>query len=184
MVSVPVAFIDTVYRFDLKSANGITVKATPTAKTFTIEGKTASLKYQVEFYKPGEAKPFETRVGTMNWYDGDEPRSRLDISLTEQTGSAEAEIEEINTKMADPKLTDAQREALGERLGKAMQRMMDDVMKAAADPAAANKKQEDFGCHILQVYPGDAGAVRGMTVCGKNFNGGRIETTGTMTQVK
>lgn len=184
IVSVPVAFIDTVYRFDLKSSNGITVKAIPTAKTFTIEGKTATLRYQVEFYKPGEAKPFETRVGTMNWYDDDEPRSRLDITLTEQTGSAQAEVEELNKKMADPKLTDAQREALGERLAGAMQRMMDELMKAGADPAAANKKQDDFGCHILQVYPGEAGAARGMTVCGKNFNGGKIETTGTMTRVK
>jgi hypothetical protein len=90
----------------------------------------------------------------------------------------------MSHSLADPKLTDAQRDALSERLAGAMQRMMDEIMKPAANPAAAQKKVEDFGCHIMQVYPGDAGAARGMTVCGKNFNGGRLETTGTMTRVK
>lgn len=125
------------------------------ARTFAIElrGSTtaalhATLGYQVEFYKPGEAKPFETRVGTMSYSGGDEPRTRLDISVTEPASSAQTELDEIGNKLGDPKLTDAQRDALMERMGVVQQRMMDEIMKAGADPAAANKKVDDFGCHI------------------------------------
>jgi hypothetical protein len=184
--SIPVAFIDAIYSFDLKSANGTVIKASPAAKTFTIDdaNRNATLAYQVQFYRAGEAKPFETRVGTMRYPAGEEPRARLDISLTEPAGSAQAEYEELNQKLYDPKITDAQRNALAERMAKAQQRMMEEIMKPAASPAAAQKKVDDFGCHILQVYPGEAGAVRGMTICGKNFNAGRLETTGTMTLVK
>jgi len=184
--SIPVAFIDATYRFDLKSANGITIKASPAARTFTIDAanKNATLAYHVEFYKPGESKPFETRVGTMSYTAGDDPRTRLDISLTEAASSAQAEYEELSQKLYDPKLTDAQRDALAERVAKAQQRMMEEIMKPAANPAAAQKKVDDFGCYILQVYPGANGVVRGMTVCGRNFNAGRLETTGTMTLVK
>lgn len=184
--SIPVAFIDAVYQFDLKSANGTTIKVRPAARTFTIDdaNKNARLAYQVDFYKPGEANPFETRVGTMSYTVSEDPRARLDISLTEPTGSAQAEYEELSQKVYDPKITEAQRKALAERMAKAQQRMMEEIMKPAANPAAAQKKVDDFGCRILQVYPAADGAVKGMTVCGKNFNAGRLETTGTMTLVK
>ena len=49
-----VALVDTLYRFDLKSPNGYTIKVVPVEKTFTIlENRSASVKYQAEF-KPGE----------------------------------------------------------------------------------------------------------------------------------
>jgi hypothetical protein len=181
---VPVAFIDTVYRFDLTSANGITVKAIPAAKSFTIEGTRATLRYQVEFYRAGEPKPFETRVATMSYNASDEPRARLDLPLIEADSSAKVEYDAISQQLADPKTPAAEHKALGLRLAKAQQLMMDEIMNAGKDPAAAAKKRNDFGCYMLQVYPGEAGAARGMTVCGSNFNGGRLETTGTMTQVK
>jgi hypothetical protein len=182
--NVPVAFIDAVYRFDLKSANGFTVKVIPAAKTFTVEGINATLRYQLEFYRPGEPKPFDTRVGTMRHNASDDPRTRLDISLSEPPPPAQAEFEEITERMNDPKLTDAQRQALGQRQAKAMQRMMDEMMKAGADPAAAQKKVDDFGCRQMQVFPTEGGAVRSNIACGRNFHGGNLQTTGTMTLVK
>lgn len=184
LTEVPVAFIDSVYRFDLTSANGIAVKAIPAAKSFTIEGTKATLRYQVEFYKSGDAKPFETRVATMAYNVSDDPRARLDLPLIEPESPAEAEFNEVSRRLADPTISAAERQALAQRQANAQQRMLEDMMNAAKDPAAAARKRDNFGCYMLQVYPGDAGAARGMTVCGPNFNGGRIETTGTMTLVK
>jgi hypothetical protein len=68
-----VALVDTLYRFDLKSPNGYTIKVTPVEKTFTIlENRTARVKYQAEFYKPGTTTPFETIVGDESF----DPRAR------------------------------------------------------------------------------------------------------------
>ena len=177
---VPVAFLDAVYRFDLKSANGFMVKAIPAAKTFTIEGTRATLGYQVEFFKPGETKPFETRVGTTSHSVSDNLKSQIEISLSEPASSAAAEYEAITVKLADPKLPPAEQQALAQRMVKAQQRMMDEMMKAGADPAAEQKKVDDFGCFRLVVQPGEGGAVRGTVTCGKNFNKGNLEVTGTM----
>jgi hypothetical protein len=54
----------------------------------------------------------------------------------------------------------------------------------STDPAVAQRKVDDFGCRLLQVYPGKAGAAEGTVLCGKNFNGGVLRTTGTMTLVR
>jgi hypothetical protein len=177
---VPVAFIDSLYRFELKSANGYVVKVAPVEKTFTIvDSKNASVKYQAEFYKPGETTPFETLNASQTFSWADEPQSRLDITLGESTTSTEAKMEEIGNKMADPKLTEAQRTALIMEQSRLQQKMMQDMMKPDA-----NKATDDFGCRLLQVYPGKAGAVEGIILCGKNFNGGELQTTGTMTAVR
>lgn len=183
---VSVAFIDRVYQFELKSANGYTVKVTPVEKTFTIvDSKNASVKYQADFFKPGETKPFETMNASQAFSWGDEPHSRLDITLLESSTSPEAKMEEIGRKIGDPKLTEAQRNALIMERAQLQQKMMQDMMKGLqTDPASANKATDDFGCRLLQVYPGKAGAVEGTILCGKNFNGGVLRTTGTMTAVR
>lgn len=181
--SVPVVFIDATWRFDLAAADGLTIRLFPVDKSFTIEDdRRASLAYQAEFYKPGETTPFETRVGAMSYAADDEPQLRMDISLWEPKSTSEAEIEELSAKLADPNLTDADREAIAGRLAVAQQRMMEDLMKTmSTDPAVLNKQQEDFGCRLVQVYPETGYAVQATVLCGNNFHGGVLETTGTMT---
>jgi hypothetical protein len=180
------AFVDTLYRFELQGPSGLTVRIVPTEKTFTIaDNKNATLKYQADFYRPGESKPFETRVGTMRYNADDDPRARLDIPLHEPESSAQKELEEIGTKLQDPKLTDAQRNALMEQMMKAQQRMIEDMMKLQkADPASMQKKVDDFGCRLVQVYPGQAGAGKATMLCGRNFHGGTIQATATITPVR
>ena len=181
--TMPVVFIDAVYRFDLKSPNGYTVKVTPIEKSFTLDDRFASLKYRAEFYKTGESAPFQTREGTMRYQPSEDTRTRLDIEMPEPESGAAKELNDLMQKMNDPKLTDAQRNDVTVRMVQAQQRMMDEMMKA--DPAAARKKVDDFGCRMLQVYPGPGGTIgEANFVCGKNFNGGVLRTTGTMTQVK
>ncbi len=190
--STAVALVDTLYRFDLKSPNGYTVKIAPVEKTFTIrDNKFAKVKYQAEFYKPGEAKPFETVTGDQTFYVGDAPLeshtpyARLEISLGQSTSSPQAEIEAISKKMGDPKTTEAERNALMARMGEVQRKMLEDMTKAfQTDPASLNKKQDDFGCGFVQLYPSKGGVVEGRFSCGQNFNGGELKVTGTMTQVR
>jgi len=181
-VTMPVIFIDTVYRFDLRSANGFTVKVSPLAKSFTVDDKKAALQYKAEFFKPGETTPFQTRAGSMDYFPDEDTSTRLDISLPEPDGAAAKDLGEITKKMNDPSLTQAQRSELTVQMIKAQQRMMEEMTKA--DPAAAQKKIDDFGCRMMQVYRDKAGAIEANFICGKNFNGGVLRTTGTMTVVR
>jgi len=181
-----VAFIDTLYRFELKSPSGYTVKVTPAVKSFTVTDEmNAQAKYQAAFYKPGDTTPFETMIGEQNFTILDRAQSRLDIALTHSTTSPQAEIEDISNRLADPKLTPAQRTALMAKMGEAQQRALATLTKGLqTDPTGANKETDDFGCRLLQVYPGQAGAAEGTILCGDNFNGGMLKTTGTMTIVR
>ena len=182
MVRVPVVFIDTVYRFELKAPDGLTVKLFPTETTFTItDDRNASLKYQADFFKPGEATPFETRIGDMAFRFGEEPRARLDITLLERPSPAHAELEEIGKKLEDPRVTSAQRAALMQRMMKAQQAQMNELMKSMkADPAVEQKKVDDFGCRLAQIYPGADGTGKATVLCGKNFYKGAMQTTATI----
>jgi hypothetical protein len=187
-----VALVDTFYRFDLKSPNGYTVKITPLEKTFTVEdNKRARAKYQAEFYKPGESRPFETVTGNQEFSVTDAPLpshtpyARLEISFGQSTTSPQAELEDINNKLRDPKTTDAQRNALMARMGAIQTKMLEEMTNALkTDPASLNKKQDDFGCGFMQLYPSRDGTVEGNFSCGQNFNGGTLKVTGTLTRVQ
>ncbi len=155
------------------------------------DNRHASAKYQAEFYKPGESKPFETLTGDQSFYVGDEPLAshtpdaRLEISFGHSTTSPQAEIEQLSKTLGDPKSTDAQRGAAMTRIGELQRKMLEGVTKALqTDPASLNKAQDDFGCGLLQVYPSKGGVVEGMISCGKNFNDGVLKVTGTMTRVR
>lgn len=182
---VPIAFINTVYRFDLKAANGWTIRAVPSAKTFTVDPKEATLDYTFEFLRANETKPFETRVGNMRYYGDKTEQSRLDLNIFEPESSAKAELEDVTKKMSDPKLTDAQRDALGQRYGKLMQQMQAEMMAFMSDPAAAQKKIDDFGCGMIQFDSDPTGKGTGSLSCGKNVgDNGNVQITGSISIVK
>ena len=181
---VPIAFINTMYRFDLKGANGWTIRAVPSAKSFDANAQMATLPYTFEFLRVNEAKPFETRPGNMRYYVDKPSGSRLDLDIFEKESDAKTELEEIMKKMGDPKLTDAQRDALGERYGKAMARMNTEMMAMMTDPNAAQKKIDDFGCRLIQAEPDGTGKLTGAMLCGKNVNNGTVQVSGTIATVK
>ena len=186
-----VALVDTFYRFDLKSPDGYTVKIAPVDKTFTIEdNKRARARYKAEFYKPGESKPFETLTGDQSFsvaeapYESHTPYARLEISFGQSTTSPQAELEAINNKMSDPKTTDAERNALMARMGAIQTKMLEEMTQALkTDPSSLNKKQDDFGCGFMQLYPSKGGVVEGNFGCGQNFHDGVLKVTGTMVRV-
>jgi len=187
-----VALIDTFYRFDLKSPDGYTVKIAPIERTFTIaDNKRASARYQAEFYKPGESKPFETLTGDQSFSVADAPfashtpYARIEISFDQSATSPQAELDEIGKKMADPNTTEPERNALMARMGAVQTKMLEEMTKALKnDPASVNKKQDDFGCGFLQLFPNNGGVVEGSFTCGKNFSDGMLKVAGTMTRVQ
>lgn len=134
------------------------------------------MKYQAEFYKRGEAKPFETLTGYQRFDVGTDPLeshtpySRLDISFEYSTTSPKAELEKINTKMNDPKITPAERNALMTRMMDVQRKMVEAMTKGLqTDPASLNKEQDDFGCGLLQLYPSKSGSGDGTFVCGEKL---------------
>jgi hypothetical protein len=182
---VPVAFIDTIYRFDLKSANGITVKLVPTDKTFNVTDREARLNYQADFYKGDDPKPFETRAADIFFMTSEDPRTMIDIGMKEADASPEKELQAIGEQLSDSSITEAQRQKLMQQMAVLQQRMIENMLKnAQADPAIAQKKIDDFGCRRLQVYPEAGTAVKATMLCGKNFNNGVLELAGTMTMMK
>ena len=185
---LPVAFIDAVYRIDLTSPDGILVKISPSERTFTLDQNqmNAEVKYQAEFFKSGEMKPFETLNGKQTFNNANEDSAHFDITFFDAAGSPQAEIDEISNKLGDPKITAAERDALMQRLLAVQQKMIEEMTKGlTTDPASLNKKQEDFGCGLMQLYRGStAGAVEGTVNCGENFHGGKLTVAGTMTLVK
>lgn len=183
---VPIAFIHSVFRFDVKSSNGWTVRVVPTEKAFKVDATSAELPYKVEFLRGAETTPFATLKGAMRYFVGRGLLNQLDVTL-EEASSAQAEMEEVSKKMADMgKMTEAQQAALMQRFAKAMERVNAETMALARDPEAANKKVDDFGCVQLQAnYPGQPGAITGSLSCGKNVgDNGSVPITGTIAVVK
>jgi hypothetical protein len=187
-----VAFVDTFYRFDLRSPDGYTIKITPLDMTFTVDNVHASAKYQAEFYKPGETKSFQTMTGDQTFDPGKGPAeshtpyARLDISFDKVAGSREAELERLNKKLADPKTSAAERNAATALMVQLQTKMLEDMTRALkTDLASLNKEQDDFGCGLVQMYPDKGVIVDGNITCGQNFHGGDpLKVTGTMTQVR
>jgi hypothetical protein len=179
------AFIDAVPAFDLKSANGWTIKAVPTAKTFTIANFQAVLSYRVEFYRPNESKPFQAAPGELRINGNDAPSPTLDLNIREGMTPAQAELEAISRQMSDInaflKLSEAEQNAITNKLSTLTEQMMAEVMASMKDPAAMQKQQDDFGCRSIRLTRGQ-GSVTGQVFCGKNV--GNPNVGGTMSVVR
>jgi hypothetical protein len=106
--------------------------------------------------------------------------------LDTSTGSPQARLEALNTKMADPKIPAADRNAAMARMMQIQTKMLEEMTKALqTDPASLNKAQDDFGCGLVQLCPDKGVIVDGNIICGTNFRGGDpLKVTGTMTPVR
>lgn len=179
--SVAAVFVGAPLTFDLAASNGWVVKLVPQSKAFTISDGSASVGYMAEFYKPGETAPFETASGSWTIEGSRAPSTDLSLSLNSAAaGGAMAEMEEIQRQMGDVnafmKMTDKQRDALMARLEKATEQMGKEAEAMIADPAAAQRKQDAFGCHYLRLEQAGA-SVSGNISCGKDI--GSLQVTGT-----
>jgi hypothetical protein len=165
-------FIGTPQAYTLTAAkNGWTIQLTPDAKDFAVDTREAKVGYKAEYFKRGETKPFETATGTLTLN-----ASNMDGSLSfsmqaGNQGSAMAEMEKISLRMGElmkaGKYDSKELADLQKKMEVVQERMMKEVQAQMADPAAVQKKQDDFGCSSIYVSQGTAG-LRGNVSCGKN----------------
>lgn len=184
--ALPAVFVGAPPTFDLKAGNGWTVKVVPQGKSFEVDASNASVSYVAEFYKPGETKPFETAAGRLSIEGTRAPSDQWSFSITSgQAGSAMEEMQAIQRQMGDVnafmKMTEKQRDALMAKLEAVSERMAKEGEAMMADPAAAQRKQDAFGCQYLSLTLAGANVtganVTGSVSCGKDV--GRLELTGT-----
>lgn len=165
-------FIGTPQAYTLTSVkNGWTIQLTPDAKDFTVDSREAKVGYKAEFFKRGETKPFETTTGSLSLN-----ASNMDGSLSfsmqaGNQGSAMAEMEKISQRMGElmkaGKYDSKELADLQKKMEVVQERMMTEVQAQIANPAALQKKDDDFGCRSIYLSPGPTG-LKGNVSCGKN----------------
>jgi len=178
---VPAVFVGVPPTFSLTATNGWTVSLVPEARTFALDGANATAAYKASFRKPGESEPFQTATGTLTLDANRTPTNQWSFSITPgEAGSAMEELLALQQQLGDPqtflKMTDAQREALSEKMEALSERMAKETEAMVADPSAAQRKQDAFGCQYVSLTL-DGRDVRGSISCGKDV--GSLQVTGT-----
>jgi hypothetical protein len=177
----PAVFVGAPATFSLAAANGWSITLAPQAKAFEFpKPGTATVTYKAEYFKPGSATPFETTTGSLTIEAENDPGSYSFMMSAGNSGSAQAETLALAERMAElmkagkfdsPELAKIQKkmEAAQERWAKEMEAQI-------KDPAAAQKKQDEFGCDTINLTI-RAGSVTGSVSCGKNV-GSSLRLTG------
>lgn len=167
--------------YTLTAKNGWAIKLTPEAQKFALDQRSAKVSYKAEYFKPGEAKPFETASGSLT-IDANDTGGQLTFSMAAGgQGSAMAEMEQIGKRMGElmkaGKYSGKEMQDLQARMEVVQERMTKEVEAMTKDPAAMQRKQDEFGCGYIYVTPKGDGTVTGNVSCGKNV--GSLELTGT-----
>jgi len=166
------------YEWTMNAANGWRVVAqSPTGDSC---GPAAGQGYNMQFFKSGEATPFEKRNATLNHSIYEQNGYTFGMGQQDTTAGALGEFQTAMQKLADPKLTEAQRDALMKNLEKMQERMTAEMTKMA-DPANIAKeehKKKEFGCERISVGL-TAGNLSGDMRCADKV-GARIAITGAL----
>ncbi|MCX6626403.1 MAG: hypothetical protein NTW28_02060 [Candidatus Solibacter sp.] len=166
------------YEWTMNAANGWRVVAQSPPGDSCAAG--AQQTYNVQFFRNGETTPFEKRTATL--YHSIYEQTAYSFSMSQQDNSALAmgEFTALMQKLSDPKLTDAQRDALMKNMEK-MQAAMTAEMTKMADPANIAKAQQkalDFGCERISIGI-QSGNLNGDMRCAAKV-GNKIALTGTV----
>jgi hypothetical protein len=174
------------FEWTMNAANGWKIVARPVGNQGCgTSGSSSDPKYEMAFYRPGEAAPFEKRTATLSFSVYDSTNYRFSISQEDPAATSSAQnFETLMLKMQNPNLTDAQRNQLMQQLQKMqveMQAQMQTQLKQMQDPNYAKvqeAKRQEFGCRNI-----------GLKVAGESFTGElscsqkvgtRIPVTGTL----
>jgi hypothetical protein len=168
------------FEWDLKAANGWTVKAHSIAAG-PGESQTSQLPYLLEFFRGGETAPFTKRRATLSPSRSDPPSYYFSISSQDESAmNVQQEMANISQQMANPNLSEAQRERLTQKMQEIMTKMTSQ-MGNVNDPAYLQKLQEqeqEFGCTSMNLESQN-GAMTGKMTCSERV-GRSIDLTGTM----
>lgn len=168
--------------YELTAANGWKVKLTPQATDFTVDGKEASLPYLVEYFKPGQSAPFETASGSMDISASGRPSTQYTMVTQAGRGALLAKQLEIVQRQLGDQETFSKRPAqeqatLTAKLAALNAQMTKEQEKADADPAAARRREEEFGCRAIS-FTLDGSNVTGRIGCSTKV-GSPLTFTGT-----
>ncbi len=174
-------FIGAPQAFTLAAKNGWTIKLTPEAKQFRVTETEASAAYKAEYFKAGAQTPFETTTGSLSLHASNtEATSYTFMMQSGNQGSAMAEMERLTQRMAElmkaGKLEGKEMADIQKKMEVVQERMMKEMQAQIADPAAMQRKQDDFGCGSIFLYPKAGGITTGSISCGKNV-GSSLEVT-------
>ncbi|MBZ5584345.1 MAG: hypothetical protein LAQ30_19460 [Acidobacteriia bacterium] len=166
------------YEWNMESANGWTIVARSPANK-SCGGPAAEDVYAMEFFRKGESAAFEKREARLEFslYEG---LARFSVAASENSLGGAAEYQALMTKMTNPKLSSAEREAVMKELQKA-QEQLQASMKKIADPAYAKSVEEQrkkFGCERMEVKV-QAGRLTGQMRCAEAV-GARVALTGAL----
>jgi hypothetical protein len=168
------------FEWNMEAGNGWKIKAA--SKGTDLCGD----KYEILFFRKGEANPFEKREATLYHDMYSKDNYRFSISNADQNLQAgQDDMASLFKKMSDPKLTDQQRDALMKQMEKAQEQTMARV-KMMSDPAYIKKTQEQqqqFGCGGMLLAVGPDGKLTGELRCSDKV-GSRITLTGAMSAGK
>jgi hypothetical protein len=168
------------FEWELKGANGWTVKARPVPPPAGAN-RSQDLPYIVEFYRGAETAPFEKRGATLHPSQGDPPSYYFSISnQDESAANAQAEMEAIYKQIMNPNLSDAERDRLMKKVEDVTAKMQKDISKMtdAAYIKQLQQKELDFGCTAINLKLQN-GAATGNLLCSQKV-GRDIKLTGTM----
>lgn len=151
-----VVLIGSAPTLSLTASNGWTIRLTPAAKAWTVNGGDATLAYKAEYGKPGGTAPFETVTGTLSLSDDTPPGTSYTFSMQPGvSGTALQEYQQLMAKMADPaafmKMSAKERAAFEKTMEEVGDRMTKEMEAMSANPAAAQEKQAQFGCGTINV---------------------------------
>ena len=136
------------YEWTMDAANGWRVVARSTGTGCAEHGA----PHEMQFFRKGEAAPFEKRAATLHHSVYEQENFNFDISR--QDAAAQSQMDDMQTlmkKMMDPKLTSAQRDQIMKQVQKAQEQTMAAAQKMA-DPNYAKQLQaqrDQFGCERI-----------------------------------
>jgi hypothetical protein len=165
------------FEWDLKAANGWTLKASSIASPAGLR----ELAYSIEFFRGAETAPFEKRRATLYPSQGDPPSYSFSISTEDQaTVNTQEQLQTLAQQMQNPKISDAEREALMKKMNDMMTTMTKDMGKMT-DPAYIKQlqaKELEFGCRNINLTLQN-GSAKGNLNCSEKV-GRNIVLTGTL----
>jgi len=177
----PAVYIGGKYEWDFTTQNGWQIKLRPKGDPFPKDGSGPITTYTAQFYRSGEAKPFEMRdlnLGIEGVLYGDSYGGQL-LESADSPGNPQANMEQLMKKAFDPSTSPEEREKLMQKVAEAQQAMMAKM----TDPKALQQQQQEqmqkdaeFGCKSM-TFNSSADPVEGRISCGQKV--GTIAIKGT-----
>lgn len=175
------------YEWTMDAANGWKVVARSQATDRCAADATAS-QYDVSFFRPGERVAFEKITGRLGFLPANQRNYRFDLSAAESAPAGMEAFQALMQKMADPKLSAAEREKIMAKLEQA-QKEMTAALTKLADPAYVKqqaqeqqRREQEFGCRALEITA-EGGKLTGEMYCSENV-GRRVALAGTVAPVR